>query len=46
MKHNAVSNKEEYIYYRPSKRIDLKIKPGDVVKEGTIAYKALQQRKY
>ncbi|WP_261391294.1 LytTR family DNA-binding domain-containing protein [Cytobacillus firmus] len=42
----AVSNKSEYIYYRPSKRIDLKIRPGDMVKEGTIAYKALgtQQR--
>jgi LytTr DNA-binding domain len=42
----AVSNKIEYIYYRPSKRIDLKIRPGDRVKEGTIAYKALgtQQR--
>lgn len=37
----AVSNTKEYIYYRPSKRIDLKIKPGDVVKEGMITYKAL-----
>jgi hypothetical protein len=37
----AVSNTEEYIYYRPSKRIDLKIKPGDPVKNGTIAHKAL-----
>src|SRR5690625_1380312 len=37
----AVSNTGKYIYYRPSKRIDLKIRPGDVVKEGTIAYKAL-----
>ena len=37
----AVSNTEEYIYYRPSKRVDLKIKAGDPVKEGTIAYKAL-----
>ncbi|WP_099159201.1 LytTR family DNA-binding domain-containing protein [Virgibacillus ndiopensis] len=37
----AVSNKNEYIYYRPSKRVDLKIRPGDVIKEGTIAYKAL-----
>lgn len=37
----AVSNMEEYTYYRPSKRIDLKIKPGDKVREGTIAYKAL-----
>ncbi|CAM3396165.1 LytTR family DNA-binding domain-containing protein [Cytobacillus oceanisediminis] len=42
----AVSNTNEYIYYRPSKRIDLKIRPGDIVKEGTIAHKALrtQQR--
>ncbi|MEK3856079.1 LytTR family DNA-binding domain-containing protein [Cytobacillus sp. FSL H8-0458] len=42
----AVSNTSEYIYYRPSKRIDLKIRSGDMVKEGTIAYKALgtQQR--
>ncbi len=42
----AVSNTKEYIYYRPSKRIDLKIRPGDIVKEGTIAHKAIgtQQR--
>ncbi|MFF2754579.1 LytTR family DNA-binding domain-containing protein [Psychrobacillus sp. NPDC058041] len=40
----AVSNMEEYIYYRPSKRIDLKITPGDSVKEGTIAYKALHSK--
>ncbi|MBE1553351.1 LytTR family DNA-binding domain-containing protein [Sporosarcina limicola] len=40
----AVSNKETYIYYRPSKRIDLKIKPGDPVKEGTMAFKALSQK--
>ncbi|RFU68965.1 LytTR family transcriptional regulator [Peribacillus saganii] len=37
----AVSNTMEYIYYRPSKRIDLKIRPGDPIKEGTIAHKAL-----
>ncbi|MFT4415950.1 LytTR family DNA-binding domain-containing protein [Fredinandcohnia humi] len=37
----AVSNTMEYVYYRPSKRIDLKIKPGDLVKEGTIAHKAI-----
>ncbi|MFS0862868.1 LytTR family DNA-binding domain-containing protein [Fredinandcohnia sp. 179-A 10B2 NHS] len=37
----AVSNTKEYVYYRPSKRIDLKIKSGDLVKEGTIAYKAI-----
>lgn len=37
----AVTNTTEYIYYRPSKRIDLKIEAGDPVKEGTIAFKAL-----
>ena len=40
----AVSNTKEYLYYRPSKRIDLKIRPGDPVKEGTIAYKAISQK--
>ncbi|HHY74869.1 MAG TPA: LytTR family transcriptional regulator [Bacillus bacterium] len=38
----AVSNDKEYLYYRPSKRINLKIKPGDPIKEGTITYKALK----
>lgn len=38
----AVSNTKEYVYYRSSKRIDLKISIGDVVKERTIAYKALE----
>ncbi|MFS0575686.1 LytTR family DNA-binding domain-containing protein [Sporosarcina sp. 179-K 3D1 HS] len=40
----AVSNTEEYVYYRPSKRIDLKIRPGDPVREGTIAYKAIREK--
>ncbi|MCQ6282043.1 LytTR family DNA-binding domain-containing protein [Bacillus sp. EB600] len=40
----AVSNETEYIYYHSSKRIDLKIKPGDPVKEGTITYKALTSK--
>ncbi|QHS22409.1 LytTR family transcriptional regulator [Virgibacillus sp. MSP4-1] len=40
----AISNTREYIYYRPSKRIDLKIKPGDPIKQGTIADKAFQSR--
>jgi hypothetical protein len=40
----AVSNTEAYIYYRPSKRIDLKIKKGDPVKDGTITYKALTDK--
>ncbi|WP_019242952.1 MULTISPECIES: LytTR family DNA-binding domain-containing protein [Bacillus] len=41
----VVSNKENYIYYRPSKRIDLKIKPGDPIKKGTITHKALSTQK-
>lgn len=40
----AISNVKEYIYYRPSKRIDLKIKPGDVIKEGSLAYKSIQAK--
>lgn len=40
----AVTNTQEYIYYRKSKRIDLKIKPGDLIKEGTIAYKAISSK--
>ncbi|MER2090253.1 MAG: LytTR family DNA-binding domain-containing protein [Sporosarcina sp.] len=40
----AVSNTEEYLYYLPSKRIDLKIRPGDSLKEGTIAYKAVMEK--
>lgn len=41
----AVSDTENYIYYRPSKRINLKIKTGDKIKEGTMAYKALNSKK-
>jgi hypothetical protein len=37
----AISDHKQYIYYKPSKTVDLKIKPGDPVKQGTAAYKAL-----
>ena len=37
----AISNNDEYVYYQPSKKIDLKIKPGDPIKEGSAAFKAL-----
>ncbi len=40
----AVANTKEYIYYRSSKRIDLKINPGDPIKEGTAAYKAIKEK--
>lgn len=36
-----ISNHTEYIYYQPGKRIDLKIKVGDKIQEGTLAHKAL-----
>ncbi|WP_284140272.1 MULTISPECIES: LytTR family DNA-binding domain-containing protein [unclassified Virgibacillus] len=38
----GITNTKEYVYYRPSKRVDLKIHPGYPIKQGTIAYKALQ----
>ena len=37
----AISDTNEYIYYQPSKKVDFKIKPGDPIKEGSAAYKAL-----
>lgn len=41
----AVANTKEYVYFRPSKRIDLKIRVGDPVRKGTIAEKALSTGK-
>ncbi len=38
----VLSDTKNYLYYRPSARIDLKIKPGDPVIDGTITAKALQ----
>src|SRR5699024_12717447 len=40
----AVSNTEEYIYNSTNKRIKLKMRPGDIVKKGTITHKALMTR--
>ncbi|MEW4285982.1 LytTR family DNA-binding domain-containing protein [Priestia koreensis] len=40
----AVSNTKEYIYYRPSKRVNLKITKHDPIKEGTIAYQAIMSK--
>lgn len=40
----GVTNTKEYVFYRPSKRIDLKIRAGDIIKEGTIAHKALTSK--
>ena len=35
----AVSNTKEYIYYRPSKRIDLKISVGDPIRKEPLLIK-------
>jgi DNA-binding LytR/AlgR family response regulator len=40
----AVSDAQQYIYYKPSKAIDLNIQPGDKIKEGTLTHKALTAR--
>src|SRR5699024_705416 len=37
----GITDEEKYLYFRPSKRIDLKIKSGAIIKEGTLAHKAL-----
>ncbi|WP_075619282.1 LytTR family DNA-binding domain-containing protein [Paenisporosarcina indica] len=37
----AISNTNEYVYYIPSNKVDLKILPGDLIKEGTATHKAL-----
>lgn len=41
----AVADEKQFIYYQPSKRIDLKIKPGDVINDDTVTYKALSVQK-
>lgn len=41
----AVADNKHFIYYQPSKRIDLKITPGDLVKEDTVTFKALTSQK-
>ena len=37
----AVADEKHFIYYQPSKRIDLGIKPGDIINSDTVTYKAL-----
>jgi len=37
----AVANQQEFVYYRPSKAIDLKIKPGDKIRPGSATHRAL-----
>lgn len=41
----AVSDQRQFIYYQPSKTIDLHIKPGDAIREGSATFKALTVRR-
>ncbi len=41
----AVADPHHFIYYKPSKLIDLKIKPGDKLHEHTVSYRALTGQK-
>ncbi|GAK08798.1 MULTISPECIES: LytTR family DNA-binding domain-containing protein [Geomicrobium] len=41
----AITDGDKYMYYRPSKTIDLKIEPGDLIKEDTVTHKALTIKK-
>jgi two-component system, LytTR family, response regulator len=40
----AVSNHQHYLFYQPSKSIDLKITPGENLKKGSIAKQTLLER--
>lgn len=40
----AIADRSHFIYYQPSRRIDLKIKPGDEIAEGTLTGLALQRK--
>jgi len=38
----AIADEQHYVYYRPSPLIDLKIRPGDPIKPGSVTDKALR----
>lgn len=40
----AVADEQKFIYYQPSKQIDLKIKPGDIISSDTLTYRALNEQ--
>lgn len=41
----AISDDSRFIYYQPGERIDLHIKPGEELREGTVSLKTLQIKK-
>ncbi|BCJ85955.1 LytTR family DNA-binding domain-containing protein [Effusibacillus dendaii] len=40
----AIADQSRFIFYQPSKSIDLRIKPGDEIQEGTLTRLALRKR--
>lgn len=40
----AISDEKNWIYYQPSKQVDLKIEPGKKVAENTVTFKALAEQ--
>ena len=39
----GLTDHEKYLYYQPSKRVDLKIKPGQPLRPGTLGYRAVNE---
>lgn len=37
----AIANDKQFIYYQPSKKVNLNIQPGDIIDEETVTFKAL-----
>ncbi|KKB40137.1 LytTR family DNA-binding domain-containing protein [Bacillus thermotolerans] len=40
----AIADKEEFIYYHPGKLVDLRIQPGDPIREGSVTQKAIREK--
>lgn len=40
----AIADQRHFIYYQPGKSIDLPIRPGDALREGTVSLQAVQAR--
>jgi two-component system LytT family response regulator len=40
----AIADRRQFIYYQPGKSIDLPIRPGDALREGTVSLQAVQAK--
>jgi len=41
----SITDKEKFVFYKPGKRLDLKIKPGDPLKAGGAVTRAIEEKK-